>query len=211
MNPPSQAHITGWVLAGGQGSRMGGVDKGLQPFQGQALAQRALERLRPQVNSVCINANRHLDDYRAWGCEVYPDMEQGYAGPLMGFLTGLENCPSDWLLVVPCDCPFFPMDLASRLAAAATAQQAPLVMVNAPEPNQQGAFVMRAQPVFCLLHKDLQDNLSRFLASGGRKIDAWTSGQRLAMVDFNQASDAPHAFANANTWSELQALDKPSA
>ena len=211
MNPPSQANITGWVLAGGQGARMGGVDKGLQVFQGQALALHAVQRLRPQVNTVCINANRHLDDYRSWGCEVYPDTQEGFAGPLMGFLTGLQHCPSEWLLVVPCDSPFFPMDLANRLAAAATAQQAPLAMAHAPERNKQGEFVIRAQPVFCLLHCGLESSLQAFLAAGGRKIDAWTAQHPLAMVDFNHASDAQNAFANANTLAELQALDQASA
>lgn len=206
MKPPAPSDITGWVLAGGQGSRMGGVDKGLQLFQGQALAKRAAERLSPQVNKVCINANRHLEDYRAWGLEVFPDKEQGFAGPLMGFLTGLQHCPTDWLLVVPCDSPFFPLDVASRLAAEASARQTPLAVVNAPELLNAGTFELRPQPVFCLLHKDLKDSLESFLASGGRKIDAWTSAHPLALVNFNLASDAPQAFANANTWAELQAL-----
>ena len=211
MKPPTQANTTGWVLAGGQGSRMGGVDKGLQLFQGQALALRAVQRLRPQVNTVCINANRHLDDYRAWGYEVYPDSEQSFAGPLMGFLTGLENCPTEWLLVVPCDSPFFPMDLAARLMQAAHAQHTPIATVRAPELNPEGALELRPQPVFCLIHQAMKDSLKSFLASGGRKIDAWTSQHPLAWVDFNQASDATKAFANANTWAELETLQNPPA
>jgi molybdopterin-guanine dinucleotide biosynthesis protein A len=209
LSPPSRDNITGWVLAGGQGSRMGGVDKGLQLFQGQALAQRAVERLRPQVRSVCINANRHLDEYRAWGFEVYEDAQSGYAGPLMGFLTGLVNCDTEWLMVVPCDCPYFPMDLVARLSSVVLEQQALLASVHAPEENLHGELHMRPQPVFCLLHRSLLDSLQRFLDTGGRKIDAWTALHRMPWLQFNPSSDESHAFANANTWQELQALQKP--
>lgn len=190
---------------------MGGVDKGLQLFQGQALALRAVERLRPQVNKVFINANRHLDDYRAWGCEVYPDEEQGFNGPLMGFLTGLQHCNSEWLMVVPCDSPFFPFDLVPRLAAAAAQQQTCLAVVNAPEMTPQKELVLRPQPVFCLMHRSLKDSLQGFMDAGGRKIDVWTSLHETALVDFNQESDPPHAFANANTWQDLERLQDPSS
>ena len=208
MKPPSPDNITGWVLAGGQGLRMGGVDKGLQAFQGQALALGAMQRLKPQVNTVCINANRHLETYRAWGCEVWPDDSTGFAGPLMGFLTGLEHCATDWLMVVPCDSPFFPLDLVSRLSVAAQAQNTPLVSVRAPEMNKQGSLELRPQPVFALVHIRLKDSLQRFLEAGGRKIDAWTATHPLIWVDFDHASDA-RAFANVNTLSELAALQDP--
>lgn len=189
---------------------MGGVDKGLQAFQGQALALRAVQRLRPQVNSVCINANRHVDDYRAWGCEVYEDAVSGFAGPLMGFLTGLQHAPTEWLMIVPCDSPFFPLDLVARLSSEVQAQQALLATVHAPEKNLDGQWVSRPQPVFCLLHRSLRKSLQDFLDTGGRKIDAWTVQQRIASVDFNWVSDDPHAFANANTWEELLALQNPA-
>lgn len=203
MKPPTQANTTGWVLAGGQGARMGGVDKGLQLFQGQAMALRAVQRLRPQVNTVCINANRHLDDYRAWGYEVYPDSEQSFAGPLMGFLTGLENCPTEWLLAVPCDSPFFPMDLAARLMQVAHVQHTPIATVRAPELNPEGALELRPQPVFCLIHQAMKDSLKSFLASGGRKIDAWTSGLRIALLDFELNDQSEISFKNFNTPEDL--------
>lgn len=208
---PTTTQITGWILAGGQGLRMDGADKGLQLFQGQPLVQHSLERLRPQVNTVCINANRHGDHYRAWGCEVFPDTEPGFAGPLMGFLTGLEHCPTEWLAVVPCDSPLFPLDLVSRLADAAQDQQALIAVVNAPETDRQGHTALRAQPVFCLLHRSLKDSLRAFLNQGGRKIDAWTSQHPLALVDFTQSSSGHSAFANANTWADLQTLEQPPA
>lgn len=210
MNPPSPDTITGWVLAGGQGLRMDGVDKGLQLFQGQALALHAVHKLRPQVHSVCINANRHLDRYQTWGCDVFSDATQGFAGPLMGFLTGLQHCPTEWLMVVPCDSPLFPDDLVQRLAHAAHSQQSLIAVVHAPEQNQHGVTELRPQPVFCLLHRSLKNSLADFLNQGGRKIDAWTAQHQAIGVHFNQTHDAPNAFANANTWQELQTLQQPA-
>jgi len=208
---PTATHITGWILAGGQGLRMDGADKGLQLFQGQALVQHAMARLRPQVNTVCINANRHGDHYRALGCQVFSDTEPGFAGPLMGFLTGLEHCPTEWLAVVPCDSPLFPLDLVSRLADAARDQQTLIAMVNAPETDRHGHTALRPQPVFCLLHRSLKDSLRAFLSQGGRKIDVWTAQHPLVLVDFKQTNAGHSAFANANTWAELQALQQPPA
>jgi molybdopterin-guanine dinucleotide biosynthesis protein A len=203
MVEPRPDNITGWVLAGGQGLRMGGVDKGLQSFQGQPLALIALERLRPQVNTVHINANRHLDDYRAWGCKVYPDKDQGFAGPLMGFLTGLHHCETEWLMVVPCDSPFFPLDLVARLAEGAHRQQTAIVMVNAHELTKQGVLELRAQPVFCLLHKKLEVSLQEFLTTGSRKIDTWTAQHPVAVVDFYSQNQGVLEFANFNATSDF--------
>src|SRR3954468_21586075 len=116
--------ITGVILAGGRGSRMGGVDKGLQNFNGMPLALHTLMRLQPQVGHVLINANRNLGAYESFGVPVWPDVLADFAGPLAGFLAGLENCETPWLVTVPCDTPLFPADLVERLAQAADEQQA---------------------------------------------------------------------------------------
>ena len=122
--------ITGLILAGGRGSRMGGVDKGLQNHQGLPLALHALMRLAPQVGHAMINANRNLGAYEAMGVPVWPDGLADFAGPLAGFLVGLERCETPWLVTVPCDSPGFPEDLVLRLAAAAQAQGAELAMAS---------------------------------------------------------------------------------
>lgn len=207
MIAPTPDNITGWVLAGGQAQRMDGVDKGLQLFQGQALALRAAKRLEAQVHIVKLNANRHLPDYASWGYSVHEDSVTGFAGPLAGILTGLQHCDTDWLLCVPCDSPFFPLDLASRLGMAIEVEQSQIAVAWAPEVNPQGNTVCRPQPVFCLLHHSLQSSLSDFLQSGGRKIDAWTSQHANARMDFNLPHDIRQAFANANTWQELKDLE----
>ena len=199
---------TGLVLAGGRGSRMGGVDKGLQPFDGVPLALHALRRLRLQLDDVAINANRHFDDYAAFGAPVWPDDVEGRPGPLAGFLSALVRCPTPWLLTVPCDTPRFPADLAERMTAAlASSPDAEIVVAAAPEPDHDGVIALRAQPVFCLLSRSLHDSLADFVARGGRKIDAWTARHRTVTVAFDRPGDDPDAFANANTLAELAALE----
>ncbi|WP_394788745.1 molybdenum cofactor guanylyltransferase MobA [Rhodoferax sp.] len=186
--------ITGLVLAGGRGSRMGGIDKGLQIFQGEAQAQRALQRLRPQVGSLLLSANRHLDAYAAFGVPVWPDAGSEFSGPLAGMLAGLRHCRTPYLACVPCDAPYFPLDLVQRLAAL----DAEVVMASAPDADG----VLRRQPVFCLLRTELQDSLAAFLAGGGRKVGEWTAQHHTLCVPFGDA----RAFFNANT---LADLDQP--
>ena len=198
--------ITGLSLAGGRGTRMGGIDKGLQNFRGLPLALQALMRLQLQSlppQEVLINANRNLSAYESLGVQVWPDSLSDYAGPLAGFLTGLERCETPLLLTVPCDTPLFPLDLAERLHQALLAQDADLAMAAAPEADG----TVRPQPVFCLLKVDLLESLVAFTQAGGRKIDAWTAQHRCALVPFDLPGDSPQAFANANTLQELQQLE----
>ena len=198
--------ITGLILAGGRGSRMGGIDKGLQNFRGLPLALQTLMRLQLQslpLQEVLINANRNLSAYESLGVPVWPDSIDGFAGPLAGFLTGLERCETPLLLTVPCDTPLFPLDLVERLVQAMDTQDADMAMAAAPELD--GA--VRPQPVFCLLKIDLLESLVKFTQGGGRKIDAWTGQHRCAIVPFDLPGDNPQAFANANTLAELQQLE----
>ncbi len=190
--------ITGLILAGGRGSRMGGVDKGLQNHQGAPLALHALMRLGPQVGSVMINANRNLSAYEALEVPVWPDTTPDFAGPLAGMLTGLEQTETPWLMTVPCDSPLFPLDLVERLAQAAVAHEAEIAMPRIVEADGQA----RTQPVFCLMRMELFESLQSFLKDGGRKIDQWTARHRTVEVDFDDAA----AFRNANTMAELRAL-----
>ena len=189
--------ITGLVLAGGRGSRMGGADKGLQNYRGVPLALHALLRLGPQVGHVMLNANRNLGAYEALGAPVWPDALPDFAGPLAGFLTGLEQCETPYLVTVPCDSPQFPLDLVARLAQALEAQDAEIAMAATLEDG-----VMRTQPVFCLMKAQLMESLVRFTAAGERKIDRWTAQHRCVEVPFEDAQ----AFFNANTLAELQQL-----
>lgn len=198
--------ITGLVLAGGRGSRMGGVDKGLQNFQGLPLALHTLMRLSPQVGETMVNANRNLAAYEAFGAPVWPDTLSDHAGPLAGFLTGLERCETPYLLTVPCDTPWFPNDLAERMAKALSESGQTIAMASGQETDENGHTQLRTQPVFCLMPVALLESLVRFTQGSGRKIDQWTAQHPTVVVPFNQAHDDPRAFANANTLAELQRL-----
>ena len=202
-------HITALILAGGRGTRMGGVDKGLQTFNGVPLAQHTLRRLQQggAVTNFAINANRNLDTYAAFGVPVWPDGMADYAGPLAGFLTGMEHCKTPYLLTVPCDTPLLPLDLVERLAAALATQGADIAMASAPEVDKTGQVRIRPQPVFCLLRKTLLASLKQFTESGGRKIDLWTAQQHTVIVPFDQTGDDIHAFHNANSLADLRQLE----
>ena len=191
--------ITGLVLAGGRGSRMGGVDKGLQPHLGMPLAMHAVLRLSPQVGEMMINANRNLAAYESMGVPVWPDTLSDYPGPLAGFLTGLERCATPYLATVPCDSPLFPEDFVARLADRLDAEDAEIAIAAT---NEDGE--LRLQPVFCLMRASVMESLVRFTGGGRRKIDAWTATLRQVAVAFDDAG----AFVNANTLAELRELPR---
>lgn len=192
--------ITGLVLAGGRGSRMGGTDKGLQIHRGMPMAMHALLRLAPQVGVTLVNANRNLAAYESMGVPVWPDALPDYPGPLAGFLAGLEHCETPYLATVPCDSPLFPDDLVARLAEGlARAHDAELAMAATREGDE-----LRLQPVFCLMRVNVMESLIRFTSSGRRKIDVWTATLRSVAVPFDDTA----AFVNANTAAELHELQR---
>ena len=188
--------VTGIILAGGMGRRMGGVDKGLVPLHGRPLVAHVLERLRPQVDAILINANRELETYRGFGYPVVSDAITGFAGPLAGLHCGMKAAATEFVVTVPCDSPFLPEDLVSRLANAITT--ADLAVARTGD---------QPHPVFCLCRTSLLPDLTRFLENGGRKIDAWYAGLNTVEVNFDD--EAP-AFANINTPEELTCLQPPA-
>lgn len=200
--------ITGLILAGGRGARMGGVDKGLQNFNGTPLTLHTLMRLQMQdavtVSEMMIIANRNLSAYESFGVQVWPDSTDKFAGPLAGFLTGLERCETDLLLTVPCDSPLFPLNLTQRLLDTLIAEDAEIAVAAAKE--EDGS--VRAQPVFCLMRVSLLESLVKFMQSGGRKIDAWTAQHKTVLVPFDTDDVDPRAFFNANTLDELHRLEQ---
>ncbi len=187
----TEADITGVILAGGEGRRMGGADKGLQELHGRPLVQWVLEALAPQVNSVMISANRNLPRYAGFGCIVLPDTIPGFAGPLAGLHAALAQAATPLVASVPCDSPFLPSDLVQRLHAALLANQADLAVARA------GGRVHRA---CCLARRELLPSLAAYLAAGDRKVGLWHASLKLVEVDFD---DEAAAFDNFNTPEEL--------
>ncbi|MBV8209201.1 MAG: molybdenum cofactor guanylyltransferase [Burkholderiaceae bacterium] len=183
--------VTGVVLAGGLGRRMGGVDKGLRPLRGRPMVQWVLERFSPQVDEVMINANQHLDEYAAFGWPVVQDRVAGFAGPLAGLHAALSATSSPLVATVPCDSPFLPLDLVERLTGALEQHGVDLAAARAGE---------RSHPVFCVCRHSLLARLDAFLAGGGRKVEQWHGTLAAVEVDFD---DQAEAFSNINTPEEL--------
>jgi molybdopterin-guanine dinucleotide biosynthesis protein A len=188
--------VTGLILAGGQGRRMGGVDKGLQPLRGRPMVAWVLERLAPQVTEVIVNANQNQAEYARLGCRVVGDEIGGFAGPLAGLQAGLKANVHPFLVTVPCDSPFLPRDLVQRLHAALIANHADLAVAKTGD---------QPHPVFSLVRESLAGHLTKFLAGGGRKIDAWYAALKVVEVPFD---DQPDAFSNINTPADLAEHEK---
>ena len=193
--------ITGLILAGGRGTRMGHVDKGLQNFRGAPMALHVMLRLQPQVGELMINANQNLAPYESFGVPVWPDELQGHAGPLAGMQTGLIHCTSDYMVTAPCDSPFLPTDLVQRLADSLLDAGADLAVAVTGE----GA-TRQVHPVFCLMKASLLQHLTEYLRDGGRKIDAWYASLNTVEVAFEDEA----AFRNINTMAELKAYEPAS-
>ena len=183
--------ITGVILAGGQGRRMGSVDKGLVELRGQPMVAHVIARLAPQVDELIINANQNAERYAAFGHAVFPDDIGGFAGPLAGLHAALGRARHPLVATAPCDSPFLPTDLVARLHDALAAADAQLAVARTFD---------QPHPVFCLCRRDLRPHLDAFLASGGRKIDWWYASLKVVEVPFD---DEEAAFRNINTRDEL--------
>jgi molybdenum cofactor guanylyltransferase len=189
----SAVAISGVILAGGRGKRMGGVDKGLQLLLGRPLISWVVERLRPQVAEVIVSANRDLERYAAIGDRVVTDRSADFNGPLAGLQAGLAVADHDLMVTVPCDAPLLPSDLVARLAFALEESGADVaIAVTGDQPH----------PVFCLCKRKMLSSIDAFLASGARKVDLWVSSVRHVQVTFDG-----EAFVNVNTPEELRALE----
>ena len=195
MTAPGTA-ITGIVLAGGQGRRMGGVDKGWVELAGAPMIVHVLRRLAPQVDEILINANQNLERYRALGHSVFADTVGGFAGPLAGLHAGMTHATREMVVTVPCDSPFLPADLVDRLHSGIVAKRAQLAVAKTFD---------QPHPVFALVRRDVLPSLAAFLEGGGRKIDAWYAALEVVEVAFDDEADA---FRNINTTDELAAAAK---
>ncbi len=191
--------VTGLVLAGGQGRRMGGVDKGLVELRGRPMIAHVLERLAPQVDELLINANQNRERYAAFGCSVVEDVVRGFAGPLAGLHAGLAAAHGTLVVTAPCDSPFLPTDLVARLRSALQERDADVAVARTFD---------QPHPVFSLVHRRVLPHLAAFLEAGGRKIDAWYATLKVIEVPFDDVADA---FRNINTRSELQDADAAPA
>ncbi len=193
----ARSDVTGIVLAGGLGRRMGGVDKGLVELDGKPMVAHAIARLAPQVGAIVVNANRNAERYAELGHPVVADDVGGFAGPLAGLHAGLSRTLTPYAVTVPCDSPFLPEDLVARLGTALEREDAQLAVARTFD---------QPHPVFALVRTDVLANLAAFLAGGGRKIDSWYAALRTVDVPFDDCADA---FRNINTPEEMEAAALP--
>lgn len=184
-------NVTGLILAGGLARRMGGTDKGLVMLAGRPMISYIIDVLKPQVNSILINANRNISDYEEYGYPVISDDIADYQGPLAGMASGLKHCKTDFIATAPCDGPFLNKNYIEALLASA---------IKADSKISVGFDGKRLQPVYSLIHKDLLDDLNEFLQSGERKIDRWYGQHQFAKADFSACTEM---FTNINTPEDL--------
>jgi molybdenum cofactor guanylyltransferase len=202
---PIPAHqITGLLLAGGRGMRMGGADKGLQMLHGEPLAQHVIRRLAPQTGALLISANRNGERYAAlgepFGATVIADTLPDFPGPLAGLLAGLNAARTGYLLSAPCDTPALPADLAAQLAGALDAAQADIATVTTLDARGEASL----HPVFALLRTSLAGDLAAWLDAGERKVRAWYARHKTVEVTFADE----RAFYNVNSLQELADLER---
>ncbi len=190
-------NITGIILAGGRAKRMDGQDKGLIKLMGQPMISHIIEKFRLQVSNIIINANRNIDEYKNFKFKVISDQNSNnYHGPLAGMLSGMQACETEYILSVPCDSPFIPGDLSTRLLKTLLTHDADICVVH--DGN-------RLQPVFALIKTSLQQSLQNYLDNGERKIDLWYQQHKMVTADF---SDYENISMNINTHDELEDLEK---
>ncbi len=194
--PENHRSITGVIVAGGRGSRLGGREKGLLEVAGRPMIEYVIATLQPQVEELLLNVNRELDRYRSFGLRIIPDPSPDYLGPLAGMAAALEQSANDLVLTVPCDAPLLPDDLAVRLRTELERTKAGLCVPHDGE---------RLQPSFLLLRRTLLSSIREFLAGGDRKLLLWIESQNPAIADF---SDRRPAFFNVNTEEERQRAEQ---
>ncbi|WP_422986964.1 molybdenum cofactor guanylyltransferase MobA [Undibacterium sp. Ji50W] len=202
MTPIDKNLITGLILAGGRGTRMGTVDKGLQHCRGQTLVQHVLQALSVQTGKIIINANQNLDIYQGFGVPVVSDLITGFAGPLAGLQAGLQACTTPYLICVPCDSPMLPLDLVSRLALTLLNDGCDATVAVTME-NLDGVLKKQSHPVFSLMKTSVSAQLNTYLQNGGRRFNDWHGSLNTSEVLFEDND----AFRNINTLKELQDLD----
>lgn len=189
-----RSQITAVILAGGQSKRMGGKDKGLVKFCEKSLIQSVIEKIRPQVKHIIINANRNTSEYEAFGYQVIPDALHNFQGPLAGFMAAMESVTTKYIVCVPCDGPMLSDELVNRLYRQLLKENTDIAVAH------DGS---RMQPVYVLISTHLKNSLEKYLLSGDRKIDRWYANHKISIVDF---SDCPDTFININTRQERDSL-----
>ena len=184
--------ITVVILAGGQGRRMGGQDKGLIEYQQRPMISYIIDAITLQTDQIIINANRNQDTYASYGYPIIADTYSGFQGPLAGFYAAMQQVTSPYILTVPCDGKVIIDDYVERMMDALNEAQGDIAVAT------DGT---RLQPVYALIPVKLQQSLQMFLDAGDRKIDIWYQQHKMIEVEFIADQDL---FANINSPQDLE-------
>jgi len=187
-------NVTAVILAGGKGRRMDGKDKGLVELENRPLIEYVIDAIKPQVETIILNANRNQAQYSRYGYPVVSDALADHQGPLAGFICAMKSSTTSHIVTLPCDGPFLPGDLVERLTASLTDDNAEIAVAHDGD---------RMQTVYSLIPVTLANSLDAFLDSGERKVELWYRRHRIALADF---SDCPEAFRNINTAEQYNRL-----
>ena len=191
----NQKVVAGVILAGGLARRMRNQDKGLVLYKGSPMVSYAIKALTGVTNLILINANRNLEDYKAFGLPVVVDQSADFQGPLAGILSAMIFTSADVLVVVPCDSPLIKAEHLQKLLTSLAETNADVAVAFDGE---------RLHPVFLAIKTSLKSSLQNYLASGQRKVEQWLKQHGMVTVDF---SDQPNVFRNIKTLTDLEALE----
>lgn len=185
---------TGLVLAGGEGSRMHGQDKGRLPWRHGTLVSHAAQRFYTLNLPVIISANRNLERYTEEGFQVVTDHREGYQGPLAALEAGLKEIKTSWLFAIPCDNPALTENLMMKFWKL--------------KPSSARAIYARCgqyrHPICCAIHQSCLLELSAFLDTGQRRVMDWWDHIHASAIDLGEDQEA--YFANTNTPEEFARL-----
>ena len=185
--PNIKTKFSSIILAGGEGKRVGGQDKGLIKLKNKTLIQHVIHAIEPQVDEIIISANRHITTYQQYGYKVIADASKQYQGPLAGIAAALPLCLHDWVLVTPCDMPFLPVNIIEKLSSYITNSHLCIAKVDD-----------RLQLVF-LLNKRLLPSIIQALKNDQRRLIQWVETQNPAIHSFSES----HCFKNVNESKDL--------
>ncbi len=168
----SDTKISCIILAGGEGKRVGSVDKGLLEYKNKPLIEHIINTMAQQVDDIVISANRNTERYKHYSKKVISDESEKYLGPLAGIDAALPHCAHDWVMIVACDIPFLPDDIIDKF------------LLNRTDSNLYIAESDKKFQLVMLLHKKLHDSIKRSLSEGQLRLMRWAKSQQPEIIVF---------------------------
>ena len=184
----SDTKISCIILAGGEGKRVGGVDKGLLEYKNRPLIEYIINTIRPQVDDIVISANRNHDRYKQYSSKVVSDKSEKYLGPMAGIDAALPHCKHDWVLIIACDTPLLAADIIDKFLQTKTDSKLYIAESN------------NKMQLLLLLHRSLHSSIKRALSENQLRLMRWAKSQQPEIVIFHAVA----AFKNFNNSKDFE-------